>query len=878
MVELQTQKILVVLGDATRAEGLARALSHPLLSVQLARQEQELLAAFRQERYALALVAGNLGRRPPLVAGEAVRLRQEGMPVLIVVGDETSPEELAAHRARRLDGVGYLDLHNPRRRVVDDGDVEDFSRMRAAVLDGLGLAEDDPSREEWLAGNRTLAEQAAAQRSSPPSSPPAEMQVEPTTVDLTEVVEGPPPLVTASSVHARELTDDDVVFAAKLVEQSHSVDFRQAPPPARAPEGTGAERTTQLLRDKVREYERNLARLAHVYAARLARFDGADAQIAEATAKHAHLEQDFERLRAHTAEERERARTERGERDVQILALTKEREQLEARLAELQHDSERQRAEAEKRDEALATQERGFATLLSQAQEAFTALRDQSARALTDYERQLNERRVEVDAERAEREAIAADAQRIAGELAAAQQKIAALEMAVAEAERMGEQDRMRSRAEQAAATEALLREQTAQQARIGELQQQLVQEQAAMETLRREASSPIGELDRLREALAASQHQLDEARRNATEAQRELESKWLERFEEVKKGIVEIKGKHAASDSVLREREQELNTLETRLSARDEEVDRLQKAHREVTDALARERVGFAEALDARLDALERFARESSERMVRLVEALGQLDQVARRQEVMTERLLTRAPVASLGPAQNTGALTLSVERQEARRLRLWLPIAAAVLVVVLGLALLLRSSDTPPAHTAPPITVTPAKDAATAAKQRAEEQPSSGTESPAIAAPSVTAVAAPAASASNDDEPIPDKKELRRDLLAATKAKRWATAVDAGIKLRDHHGLDWEAEYALARAQEGAGLASAAAATYLHFSETQGDNKYVDAATVAAAKLLATQGDKAQAIALYKKVAERTRGSMRADALRAIKKLGGH
>ncbi|MEK7703722.1 MAG: hypothetical protein AAB426_02090 [Myxococcota bacterium] len=879
MGQTESRDVLIVLGDATRADGLQRALVHPALRLQLARNEQEILGAFRGRRYALALIAGNLGRRPPLVAGEAVRLRQEGLHVLITVGDETAPEDLAAHRARRLDGVSYVELADPRRRAnVDELDI--LMRIRAALLDHLGVAEDDTSRAAWLEGERTLAEQAAAAAIEPVRAVVTDAALDVSTIEVTDAPSAPvTPAIQAAPL---DLTQEDVAFAARLVEPARAVDVRQPLPQTKPTEGTGAERTVQLLREKLREHERNLARMAQIYAARLASFDRADGQLEEALTARQSLEHDLERLREHVNQERERGRSERGDKDQQLNALQKERDQMDARVAELRQDAERQRADAEHREQARQEQEHRFAAMLTQAQEAFTALREQSTRALADYERQLIERGSNLEREQASRAEAFEHSRKLESELAHAAESLAKLEQEQQELRRAAEQERINARAEQATATETLLREQAALQARLGELQQELQHERSSMLELRHQAESPISEIERLREALAAAEARLTQEQLSAEAAVRQHEEQWLARFEGVKQSVLALKGSHDTSRASLREREQQLTVAQTQLTSRDDEVQQLQKAHREVTEALARERVGFAEALDAKLDALERFARETSERMVRLVEALAQLDQVARRQEVLTERLLKRTPIGSLPPGSN-GVLTVSVDRETGREpfkpgRRLWIGIGAGALALVLVVALLWPSSPTVPSPAAP---AAPADTGAAPST----EQPAEPTDAPHAAeaaqpdeAPSPTpAAAAPEPPLVAKGGPVPDKKELRRELFAASKAKRWAQAVTAGTTLREAHGLDWEAEYTLARAQEKSGNALEAASSYLHFAEANARNKHAETALVAAAKLLAAQGDKARARAVYEKIVASSKGGVRSDAQRALKQLGG-
>jgi FimV-like protein len=271
---------------------------------------------------------------------------------------------------------------------------------------------------------------------------------------------------------------------------------------------------------------------------------------------------------------------------------------------------------------------------------------------------------------------------------------------------------------------------------------------------------------------------------------------------------------------------------------------------------------------------------------MVRLVEALAALDQLARRQEVLTEKLLSRAPTMTLPePRQPEIAYSLATDpavRQLEREAdphhgkaswkrmpsrQSWIFIAAgggAILLVLAAIALWpgprLRGKIpvAPPAvagvtntnTSANPEKVVPSPGSKEPAAE-AEPKDSGESDIPVVVAPTAPPKATgPAAEA--------ERKVLRQDLMTAYKKKRWADAVRAGTKMRDSFAMDWEAEYTLARAQQAAGKMGDAAESFLAFALHFPTNKFVGEASLTAARILIQQGKKDQARPVLQRLSE--------------------
>ncbi len=152
--------------------------------------------------------------------------------------------------------------------------------------------------------------------------------------------------------------------------------------------------------------------------------------------------------------------------------------------------------------------------------------------------------------------------------------------------------------------------------------------------------------------------------------------------------------------------------------------------------------------------------------------------------------------------------------------------------------------------------------------------EQPQQAKESGAAAAKAGTS-SANAPEEPKDEAAIADRKEMRRAMVSAFKAGKYADAVKLGRALRQKYKIDWEAEFAIAEAERNAGFAEDAIASYRAFVASYPGNLYVDDAEFWLAELLTARGKKAEAKALYQRVAADDKSNFQTSAKARLEKF---
>ncbi len=309
------ERVLAVVGAKELAELCRFALSHPRLAVEVASAEREIVAALESGAYRLAIAGPGVGRRPPLVVADALRLRAPGLRLVVLLGPETDEQELGEHQRRELGGVTYLDL---------SGLISERARgesIRAALLTLAGIDEDAASAQSW-------AEQwRAAASASPP--PPVKA---PSSEALTVVEPAPLPAVDEPPPVPQPLTDDDLEFAKRVVQQTRAVNFRG--PPKSLP-ADDLDHTAQRLREQVRLLERQLARLAFVYQARGRVFEAAEQRLAEAEERRETISRHWQSAREREATKEMAWQKERAEHHGQLQAFAERLSGLEGVVADL---------------------------------------------------------------------------------------------------------------------------------------------------------------------------------------------------------------------------------------------------------------------------------------------------------------------------------------------------------------------------------------------------------------------------------------------------------------------------------------------------------------------------------------------------------------
>ncbi len=846
---MDRRRALIVAGEGSLLGLMGRALTHPGIDVESAHNEQTIVSSLSGAAFDVAVVGGQVGKRGPLVLCDAVRARQREVPIVVIVGAETDEAALRDHMERAMPGVQYLDLRNTGLGLDQGG------KLRATVLAALALDEDAVAAEAWM-----RAENAAASGEAPAEVAEAEAPVEEVTsevdmeaLELTEVPTDAP-LITEA------LTDDDLAFAQRMLSQTRGVDFRAPPPKQKPPEGV--DRTTALLRDKVRELERHMARMAHVYGARVRDFDGAAARLKELEDSRRELEQKL-------VEERENWRAQKAEREGQVSSMTQRAQNAEARLAESGQEVQRLRDE-------LKQKEQGFGGMLKQAEDAFNALRDQSAQAIANYERAVAEanRRVQQAEEdrlrlQAELEGFKAQVagksvmegeaggmiSDLRGQLLGKQEEAEQLRAQVTELRevlRRAEHDLAERDGRHAAVLQQLQAEFKVQEDQRLQRIERIKEDVLKLRTAYEERGQELAEREK---ALAVLATQLEGQKR-------ELELLAASRAQGSSEEAAELRRLLDERSGALAERDKELAVIRTRLESKEGELSRLSEEHKEAQRTLERERTRSLEAvLDARLVAVEEFARMASERISRQVELLTAIEQRSTKQEIVSERLLkvvSATDVGSLPSSLVTSRLLAGSRLVTGPGRNPWkVPALAAAGVVVLLVVWLVAGGDDAPSATSqasaaatrdeielsvavPPKRKEPAAKAPEKAEAPAPEAAPAKPEAPANVEPAAK-VEAPAKPAPKKTgaEAEAERKNLRRTLMDAFKKKRWGEAADAGLQLRASYEMDWEAEYTLADALSRAGRKADAIAAYKSFLKSYPDNKFADKAQKALAAL---------------------------------------
>jgi TolA-binding protein len=991
LVPEQQQRILVVMGPEGRAASTARALTHRDVQVVPAFNEQGVLGAVSGSQFDLAVVGGRIGRRGPLITCEAVRVRQQGLRVLVVVDAGVDQQALAEHRARQLDRLSYLDVS----AIPADGDglLEIGERIRSAVLSLLQLPDDPDGRERWIeAETQTLPEPEPA-----PSSP----EPMPEGAEHTGSVGAAEDLIAGAD--PGPVTQEDLAFAERVAEHVKHVDFRAPKPQAAEVPESGPERMVTKLRDRVRELEWQLARLAHVYGHRNESATRAAERLRWFEAELRVAEEERDRLQTNLTQETENlaaARAARGAADNRLKETLAAQEELKKEI------------ERAKRDHAEAEQK--LSAMLDETGAALSAVRDQASASREEWESQLGERRREIEAAMRTAEASDEQLRSLQEQLDAAKRREIALveegqaaqvalreetqrretelleeirkaNQAYAERERdlvarleaatqaQAEREQqllaqLREATESGAEREQHLREATveatelrkrleaelaeAQQAqnwRALEAQETLVRERAQLEAevtgLRARVEHDGQEAESLRKTVATLRDQIDALKKDLDEAEarrkREVEATgahfedagkvWEERVAKIKKSTVALSDRIVELETAAAAKDQSIARMEGEIGAREDQIAQLEKANKEANNALARERIGFAEALDAKLSELERFGRESSERMVRLVEALLTLDERSRRQEELTQKLL--GGVTANGEIVDAAAFPALRRRKETGLAGLiqdkpvlvggmigGLGVLVVILLVILLLprgapgpapqplaagASLAAAPEAPPEASDAEVEAKSTAEGEASAKPDAEPEPEAEPEAAQEAQPEMAQEPQPEAAQQAKPEPEPgaqpaaapdltpapsavnrnpealsasqnrDRKRIRKAMHAAYKTKKWKTAALLGKKLRDEYALDWESEFMLGDALRHAGAADEAIAAFRGFIAAYPKNVNADDAAWWMANLLFQRGDKKEAIELYERVAGDKVSNFRGKAKNALKRI---
>ncbi|MBI3178863.1 MAG: hypothetical protein HYZ27_04340 [Deltaproteobacteria bacterium] len=266
---------------------------------------------------------------------------------------------------------------------------------------------------------------------------------EPEVTDEAHLVEAAPPprKLSEANLVFDEITAEDAEFIQRVFAQVRDVDFRTSlPPPARKPPA-GMDKKMQFLRDKVRELERDLARVGFIWRVKQQQFDAVDQIVDAKEGERASAVQRYQQMK----DQATRAAAEhRGEVDVltaklnegqaEVVALKGQVERTEQEKTAL-HTDFRAKIEAaqgafnEVRGRFIAEEETGrrlqqeledARLSISSREQTITTLQDEAAQNRGDLEERLARTQAEL-------EAAKASVQQISARLAEREKTLAAL-------------------------------------------------------------------------------------------------------------------------------------------------------------------------------------------------------------------------------------------------------------------------------------------------------------------------------------------------------------------------------------------------------------------------------------------------------------------
>lgn len=880
----EQQAVLVVIGGYDRAELVVQGLTHPRLDVEAAAVEDKIVGALTSRPFGLAIVGGTIGRRSPMTLCDAIRLRQQA-PVLVLWTEESEGQALAEHRAKQLDGVRYLDLRGLWQQSAEKR-IEVGKRIRAQVMEMLAIDEDPDASEQWvLALADPEQSQSSPQEPVDDSTPEAEATPVGSGDPLEKESDGDGPALFSAVV-----TEEDLDFATRLVDKTRGYNFRAPPPTSGAEPTDAADKKTAKLRERVRELERQLARLASVYGSRRDLFKGAADQLAE--------------LKAAV----ESAQQERASAELRSA-------QLEGQLLQTAEEDTRLRQELQSKEEARAEQEQRFGALFAQTEETLTEQRQQAAKVAEENKQRLSDQEWKLKQAFQRLEDREAELESLRDAFVEARDRAATeLEQTVrthSERERAAS-DKASEQAEQSLAERQRL---MADQARLNENCNKLEAELLA-------SQQQVASLQQQQQAHAETLQQAQREREAAEES-------WSSHLEKFKETAASVRESYKEGEKTIAKQAEQLAVLSAKLEERNQGMARLEKAQREITKALQRRSAGgLEEALEGRLTVMEDFAHDASrsnrsqaEKLETVGKRLGEhesllknvLEAVERLGEAKAVAKASGAPVSGAPVSGDNGASVAkgpAAAAQGSRWLRqspLRLGIATAALfgILVLVVVALSWSSEPVPTDMQPADNRESAADTPPSAKA-ARPLPSSTREAPeaddehgtAVSGETSVAAAAPDSQDSIPDEPTKaekadptpaevnptnaaqseaERKEVRKKMLKAFRQKRWADAIVHGKTLKDRFRLDWEAEFKLAEALREHRKFEEAFAAYQAFLEHHPDTVLADDATFWIAAILHKNGKLDEARSHYLRVSEQKDSSFANKAKLLLRKLPG-
>ncbi|MEK7703985.1 MAG: hypothetical protein AAB426_03435 [Myxococcota bacterium] len=226
-----------------------------------------------------------------------------------------------------------------------------------------------------------------------------------------EAQQAPPSLTRAAvDVQQAQISREDQDFITRVFNQVRDVDFREPPPPPPRRDLAGLDKKMHFLRQRVRELERDLARVGFIWDEKSKEVASVDRIIAAKEAERVTAADRYEAIKQQATRASAAHRAENGALQQRGDALAQEVATLTARLAEQTtkaHDEVttlQQRVEQHQQESLrLATD---FRTKLETAQTAFNDLRERSSQRIAELEAGIHQRDEKIAAQDVERRAL----------------------------------------------------------------------------------------------------------------------------------------------------------------------------------------------------------------------------------------------------------------------------------------------------------------------------------------------------------------------------------------------------------------------------------------------------------------------------------------
>lgn len=354
--------------------------------------------------------------------------------------------------------------------------------------------------------------------------------------DLVEASDAPPPPSAPQKKAVFSLPAMDAVtmldreFIQRVFVQVRDVDFRSPPPPPPKRDLAGPDKKIALLRQKIHELERDLARVGFVWGALQQQYESIDKIVASKEAERLAATERHTMMRDQATRAASAHKAESDALNQRVNDLSESKAVLEIELgktkAVAQRDAQEAAQKLAKSEQEKAALMQDFRGKMEMAQNAFTQLRDQSMRAVADLEGRLAARDKEYTDKQVELEGSQAEVLALKGRVADFEQQVSERDTKLTTAsedkarlvERLAERDRTFS-----TLTDEMARTRTQHDEYVQELRASVKSREDLLDAARTEVSSARDEFKQLGEAHAARATELSQRGSELEAARTEL-------------------------------------------------------------------------------------------------------------------------------------------------------------------------------------------------------------------------------------------------------------------------------------------------------------------------------------------------------------------